>query len=243
MTTAARVVSTATAVDPDGLRTVNERRSLLVDQFGRLITNSSTTGVAAGTPAGGTEVAAGARVEAVYDVNGRQLAPPVALSGVEQALIGSAGSPVVATAAWQSSAVISLDSGSWRRMRLLLDLDAATIGNVVNFIVLGAFTAVAPASAADSWYALGTTDGTWTSTALTGTVFAGSNFTITPNWFAAGVRGSVFSTPAVSATTDELRIAFPAIDVTGVRHVMVQFAEQTALATLASVIVRYSLSL
>jgi hypothetical protein len=138
--------------------------------------------------------------------------------------------------------VFPLDDGSWRKLRLLLDLDPQVANNSVGLIVLGAFTEEEPAVNDDEWFALGAADNPWSRTTLAGTLPSGTNFTITPDWSGATIRGSVLLSPPVNGDKDSLRIAYPPVDVTGVRYFQVLYAEVGAPAFPSRIGLWYALS-
>jgi hypothetical protein len=195
-----------------------------------------TGGVASDVPSGtGAAVAVGDRVNQAMTLKGRAINVPAAMAGVKTQIL-AAGSAVDADNDWLSGGVIGLDGGAWRRLRLLLDLDAGAVGSQLGLIVLGAFTEAEPTAIADEWFVLATTDGTWTSQALTAAgafpaQTAGAP-TLPPNWFAATIRGSTFLSPAALNATDDLRLALPPIDVTGVRWFQVWYSQQDGGAAL-----------
>lgn len=266
------VVTTSVAASANAPLTVGTEAPLLLDQFGRLIvTVASATpptgtlatevqgnvasdsanignpvgvgGVAVTAPSGlPAAVTVGDRVASAYDLTGRQLVVPVSSSGVKTQLV-AAGTAAAAAGAWTSSGVVSLDAGAWRRLRLLLDLDSQAVGNVVGLIVLGAFTLAAPGPVDDEWFSLSTTDGTWTSAVLAGTLPNSQDFSIAPNWFSGTVRGSVLQSPATLNLADELRLAFPVVDLAGVRHFQVLYAETGITGTPSQIGLWYSLSM
>jgi hypothetical protein len=198
-------------------------------------------GIATNVPSGsGAAVAVGDRVNQAMTVKGRSIGIPAAMAGVKTQIVAAA-TALAAANAWVSSGVISLDSGAWRRLRLLLDLDAGAAGSVCGLMVLGCCTEVAPVAGDDDWFMLGTSDGTWASAAILGALPAGSDFTATPNLYTTTVRGSVMLSPAASAAADEIRMMFPALDITGIRHFQVLYSQQDAGAQ-ATIGLWYSLS-
>lgn len=172
----------------------------------------------------------------------RSASAPIAVSGVKTQLL-AAGTVVDADNDWVSAGIVSVDGGAWRRLRLLVDIDAGAAGSVLGLMVLGSFSNTVPATGVvDDWFALGATDGTWTSTTLNAAGALPANaFSLAPNWFASTVRGTVLLSPAALNAADEIRIAFPAVDITGVRHFQVLYSQQDAGAAL-TVGLWYSLS-
>ena len=164
----------------------------------------------------------------------RSASAPISVAGVKTQLL-PAGSAVDADNDWLSAGIVSLDSGAWRRLRLLLDCDPGAAGSQVGLLVLGSFSNTVPATGiTDDWFALGATDGSWTSTTLNagGAFPASTAFTLAPNWFTSVVRGTVLLSPPALNAADDIRIAFPAIDIAGVRHFQVLYSQQDAGAAL-----------
>ena len=168
---------------------------------------------------------------------------PVGASGIKRQLLAS-DTACAASGAWTYTAIVSPKDGMWRRMRLILELDAQAIGNIVALLPLVSFSEDAPASGADDWFMLGTTDGTVTATTMTGTVATGADYTLTPGQLVATAKGLVLSNAAATATTDEIRMVFPAIDITGVRHIQIAYAESVSgiTATPSKIGLWYALS-
>lgn len=149
---------------------------------------------------------------------------PIGAAGIKNVLV-AADTACAAAGAWTYTPIVNLDDGQWRRIRLMLDLDSQAVGNVVALLPLVSFSEVAPASGADDWFMIGTTDGTTTTTAMTGTVATGADYTLPPSQVTRIQRGLVLLSPPTLNLTDELRLAFEALDITGARHMQIAYAE------------------
>jgi hypothetical protein len=165
------------------------------------------------------------------------IATPGGVEGVFDATLAASG-------AWTRSSVINVKNA--RKLTLYINYDPGAIGGYPGLIFLGSngttSTADAqPATDADSWFQLSAVDGSVTSAVGSGTLAAGSDFTIAqPEGWVTAYPMIVRLTAATNAA-DEYRQAIT-IDVTPFRWVHFQAAEVGVTATPGALSVEASTS-
>lgn len=163
---------------------------------------------------------------------------PRPAKGVEVEYRAAAALP--ASGAWATGAA-AIDLEGARRLTVLVDYDAAAIGNYPHLIVLGSALEVAPGLTDDSWYDLPIHDGSVNPVTRAGTWTGPAQMTNDPPWGEVLLRGSLYRFPAAVAAPDKWRRGIP-FDVTEYRWAAIHIAEKGVTATPGTARLAYVLS-
>ena len=159
-------------------------------------------------------------------------ATPVPAKGKKTQLV-AAGTSCAASGAYTSSGIINVSRS--RYVTLLVDMDAAAIGNVVSLVPLLAYVIDQPGATDDEWFCPTTWDGSVTAGTLTASSLpSGTDFTVSGDFARCLQRATDLRTEPADATTDELRVAIR-IAVGEARWLQVLYAEAGVTGTPSSV--------
>jgi hypothetical protein len=149
---------------------------------------------------------------------------PVSAKGKRIDLVGASGSFVgLPTTAYALSSIITL--GDARSITLYVAYESSATGGQFSLVPLVSGHDTAPASTADSWFALGVTPGTFSSTlALPRPLPLGMALTTNPPWGQFLYRGLDIRPPAATGAGQRIRFALN-FDVSGAKFMEFLYAE------------------
>jgi len=186
----------------------------------------------------GSPVAAGDRVNAVFDLLGRLgIIPWKYTEPSETTLVADA--TLAATGAFTASTIINVTQ--FRRLSLGIRYTPGAAGGFPQILPLGSRNQLQPATTDDNWYGMGVQDGSVAPTLMTGAFPTNVDVTIEPEWGSQTWRQWCIRTEAGNATTDRIRMTVD-IDITGLRWLYFLYAEEGVTGTPGSLGLRYSLS-
>lgn len=130
-----------------------------------------------------------------------------------------------------------------RFLHLYIEYDPAAANGSAGIYILGSAQETQPTTAVvDVWFQLAVWDGVATSTAASGAKPTSAPYTITPNLNACTMRAGLILTPPATGASDEIRLAYPAINLGGCRWVQLAYNEQGATGSPGNIRIYYNLS-